>query len=159
MAKTGALIALDAVIEDGAVSERSSAELRRMQQAGVVLALVSQLSQDAAEAQLAAVAEQLPTVTVYGLPAENAERWQWPRPQMLLRAANEQDMDIFRSWVIGSEAGLFQAAAQAGFLGGVLLNAESPDDNAGLQVLNTADSLADAPRVMIPPQGGCWHEH
>ena len=29
----------------------------------------------------------------------------------------------------------------------------------GVQVVAEARDLSDAPRVMIPRDGGCWHEH
>ena len=39
----------------------------------------------------------------------------------------------------------------------VLIGGALPADDLGI-VVAAADSLADAPRVMVPRGGGCWHE-
>jgi hypothetical protein len=160
MPKTGVSIELSQLIVDGAIAEDAAAQVQRLSKAGVVVVLVSALPQMQAELLLREhIAANLPPVPVYGLPVDDAGRWRWPKPAMLLRAAKEQDIDIFNSWIIGNTFDLFVAASQAGYLGGVYVGEQLPTEKPGLQVFNQAHSVGDAPRVMIPPKGGCWHDH
>ncbi len=175
MTKTGVLIELDllcdeplasatdaaAVLQGAVLNESTAAQLLRLDKAGVGLVVVSQLQLDSAADWLADLAEQMGMrqLPYLGLDAESPASWHWPKPAQLLRACTSHDLDIFNSWVIGRDHNLFKAAAQAGLLGAVYIGDALPADNCGLQVLNQAQSLADAPRVMIPPKGGCWHEH
>jgi len=83
----------------------------------------------------------------------------WPKPGLVLRAAQEQSLDLSKSWLISTEPAAMLAAAQAGCLGGVLIgDAPAPKAVLGF-TCNQAVDLTDAPRVMVPPQGGCWHDH
>ena len=70
--------------------------------------------------------------------------------------------DAPASWRL-PRPGLVLAAAQAGCYGAVLLGVpEVPPElsEAELAIVTArADDLADAPRVMVPRQGGCWHAH
>ena len=175
MTKTGMLIELDllfaeplnaaneghAVLALPAMPEETVAQLLRLDKAGVGLVILSQYPFENAQEQLAEMATscgigQLPYL---GLTADSPASWQWPKPAQILRACTEHGLDIFNSWVIGQNHNLFKAASQAGLVGAVYIGDAMPADNCGLQVLNQARSLADAPRVMIPPKGGCWHEH
>jgi len=80
-----------------------------------------------------------------------------PRPGLILRAAREAGVDLARSWLIGVTADEARAAGQAGLAGCVLIgDAPGPTEDVGLVVARARD-LADAPRVMIPRGGGCWH--
>lgn len=158
MAKTGVLIECNHVVCDNVIADDARFQLQRLHTAGVAVVVITQSAQQQAQAQWESLAADLPVIPIYGLTAEAPPTWLWPKPAQLLRACSEQDIDIFNSWVIGSSHDLFRAAAQAGFLGGIYIGDDMPDEKFGLQVCNQADSLADAPRVMIPPQGGCWHE-
>ncbi len=80
-----------------------------------------------------------------------------PRPGLILRAAREAGVDLARSWLIGVTADEARAAGQAGLAGCVLIgDAPAPTEDLGLVVARARD-FADAPRVMIPKGGGCWH--
>jgi len=83
-------------------------------------------------------------------------RYQLPRPGLILAAAQSHQLDLPTSWVIGTSVDHAHAAAQAGCAGCVLLGVAAPTDDLGL-VIAEARNLADAPRVMIPRGGGCWH--
>lgn len=95
---------------------------------------------------------------VYAALPDRPASWRKPRPGMLLTAARELDIDIPGSWLIGTNANDAHAAAQAGCAGAVLVDcAETQLEDLGI-VVAIARDLADAPRVMIPRQGGCWHD-
>ena len=60
--------------------------------------------------------------------------------------------------VATSEAGI-TAAEQAGCYGVVLLgDVPEPAGFSAIRMKRARD-LADAPRVMVPDEGGCWHDH
>ena len=81
----------------------------------------------------------------------------FPRPGLILRACQEAEFDLFSSWVLCTTGAGVTAASQAGCVGAVLIgDAPEPNGFIGCTVARAAD-LADAPRVMIPPGGGCWH--
>lgn len=87
--------------------------------------------------------------------------WHRPRPGMILTAAKDRDVDLPTSWFVGTRFADAQAAAQAGCAGAVLIGAHGQtdahlSDDLGLVIAHAHD-LADAPRVMIPRGGGCWH--
>ena len=93
----------------------------------------------------------------YAATATNPASWRKPRPGMLLAAARELGIDLAASWLVGCREEDAIAAGQAGCAGCVLLQARLPPmDDPGI-VVALADDLADAPRVMIPRSGGCWH--
>ncbi len=84
--------------------------------------------------------------------------WVKPRPGLLLTAARDLGVDLSVSWVIGTAERDAEAASQAGCAGAVLVGGVAlPTDDLGITVAAAAD-LADAPRVMIPRGGGCWHD-
>jgi hypothetical protein len=60
-------------------------------------------------------------------------------------------------WLVCREVGAVAAAATAGLTGVVLIGCAAPSDDWGIVVAEARD-LADAPRVMIPRGGGCWHD-
>lgn len=96
---------------------------------------------------------------VYAALPDKPASWRKPRPGMLLTAARELELDLQTSWLIGTESADVYAAAQAGCAGAVLVEGvDPPTEDLGI-VVATARDLADAPRVMIPKQGGCWHDH
>ena len=61
-------------------------------------------------------------------------------------------------WLVCREAAAVGAAATAALAGVVLIGVDPPADDHGLVVARAQD-LADAPRVMVPRGGGCWHDH
>jgi histidinol phosphatase-like enzyme len=76
---------------------------------------------------------------------------------MVLWAAKQHLIDLFQSWLITANPALLPVAANAGLQGAVLVGgAPLPADDLGIVVAEARD-LADAPRVMIPKGGGCWH--
>jgi histidinol phosphatase-like enzyme len=90
--------------------------------------------------------------------SESPKSWTKPRPGLLLAAARSHSIDLPTSWLIGIDADDARAAGQAGCAGAVLLgSAALPTDDLGIVVAQARD-LADAPRVMIPRGGGCWHQ-
>lgn len=95
---------------------------------------------------------------VYAALPDKPASWRKPRPGMLLAAARELEIDLPSSWLIGTDNADAYAAAQAGFAGVVLIEGvDPPKEDLGI-VVATALDLCDAPRVMIPRQGGCWHD-
>lgn len=122
------------------------AALERLQQRGVpVLALA--FAEDAPFAHPALLGQWTPI----------RDRERPPRPGLILRAAQEVGIDLARSWLVGTTADEARAAGQAGLAGCVLIgDAPEPNDDLGIVVARAKD-LADAPRVMIPRSGGCWH--
>jgi hypothetical protein len=60
-------------------------------------------------------------------------------------------------WLVCREVGAVAAAATAGLTGVVLIGCAAPSDDWGIVVAEARD-LGDAPRVMIPRGGGCWHD-
>lgn len=95
---------------------------------------------------------------VYAALSDRPAAWCKPRPGMLLTAARELDIDLPGSWLIGTNSNDARAAAQAGCAGAVLVDCpETHLEDLGI-VVAIARDLADAPRVMIPRQGGCWHD-
>jgi D-glycero-D-manno-heptose 1,7-bisphosphate phosphatase len=95
---------------------------------------------------------------VYAALPDKPASWRKPRPGMLLAAARELEIDLPTSWLIGTDSADAYAAAQAGCAGAVLVEGvDLPTEDLGI-VVATARDLCDAPRVMIPRQGGCWHD-
>ena len=160
MTATGLLIDVTCLTGSNGIAADAQSQLNRMHAAGVKIGLISQQAQALAEQAYAAASNglDLPEWSVLGLPDEGAEKWLWPKAGQLLRACSQNEIDIFSSWIITAQHDGFKAAAQAGLLGGIYIGDDMPETTLGLQVLNQADSIADAPRVMIPPQGGCWHD-
>ena len=60
-------------------------------------------------------------------------------------------------WLVCRDANAVPAAATAGLSGVVLIGCAVPTDDCGIVVAEARD-LADAPRVMVPRGGGCWHD-
>ncbi len=84
--------------------------------------------------------------------------WIKPRAGMVLTAARALGCDLPASWLIGASLDDARAAALAGCAGAVLIGVDPPVEDLGI-VCARAESLADAPRVMVPRDGGCWHAH
>ncbi len=77
-------------------------------------------------------------------------------PKVLRLALRGADADS--GWLVCSDPAAVPAAATAALAGVVLIGCAPPADDHGIVVAEAAD-LADAPRVMVPRGGGCWHEH
>lgn len=135
-----------------------AAALARLRQRGVlIVAATDRLALD--EAMTARLRELTGGMLagIYSAAGKPAS-WIKPRPGMLLTAAREVGADLSVSWVIGTDARDAVAAGQAGCAGAVLVGgAVVPTDDLGITVASATD-LADAPRVMIPKNGGCWHD-
>ena len=179
MARTALFTELDGVlIAPGATATMSiallpgvGAALARLHQRGVPVVVVTDQPRIArgelSEATVAAWRGQLTGLVRaaggdlagwYHCPHDTSHVWRKPRPGMLLTAARELTLDLPSSWLIGTRADDARAAGQAGCAGAVLIgDAALPDDDLGIVVASARD-LADAPRVMIPRQGGCWHQ-
>jgi phosphoglycolate phosphatase-like HAD superfamily hydrolase len=89
-------------------------------------------------------------------PVDRRERFLPPRPGLVLEAARRHDLRLPDCWLVGTSADHARAAAQAGCAGCVLIGVDPPTEDLGIVVARAGD-LADAPRVMIPRGGGCWH--
>lgn len=61
-------------------------------------------------------------------------------------------------WLACTDAHAVASAATAALAGVVLIGCDPLADDHGIVVARAVD-LADAPRVMIPKGGGCWHDH
>jgi D-glycero-D-manno-heptose 1,7-bisphosphate phosphatase len=95
---------------------------------------------------------------VYAATPAAPASWRKPRPGMLLAAGREHAIELSQSWLVGRSDADAQAAGQAGCAGCVLVQrSEPPAQDYGIMVA-LAQDLADAPRVMIPREGGCWHQ-
>ncbi|TVR46465.1 MAG: hypothetical protein EA402_02610 [Planctomycetota bacterium] len=100
-----------------------------------------------------AMAEALPGASLHCL-----EGPALPSLAALARAMASVGADVSRSWMLSQDPQAFVLAAQIGCVGGVAVAVPAPAKIPGL-VVHEARNLADVPRVMIPPQGGCWHDH
>lgn len=135
-----------------------AAALARLRQRGVLI--VAATDRIALDEVLSARLHELTGGVLAGIysAAGKPAAWTKPRPGMLLTAARETGADLSASWVVGTDARDAVAAGQAGCAGVVLVGgAVLPTDDLGITVASAAD-LADAPRVMIPRGGGCWHD-
>jgi D-glycero-D-manno-heptose 1,7-bisphosphate phosphatase len=94
----------------------------------------------------------------YAADAHSPPSWRRPRPGMLLAAARELSIDLAQSWMVGRDRNDVLAAAQAGCAGCVLVGQAPEVPSDPRLVVAVARDLADAPRVMIPRSGGCWHQ-
>ena len=139
--------------------------LRRLHQRGVVVVAVTdrlpvtpdEFPEFTIDLQHLVAADGGELAGVYAALPNKPASWRKPRPGMLLAAARELDIDLPTSWLIGTDPADAHAAAQAGCAGVVLVEGiDLPSEDLGIVVV-TARDLADAPRVMIPRQGGCWH--
>lgn len=91
---------------------------------------------------------------------EGPPRCRLPRPGALLDHCQASGADPFASWLVTTRPAAVTAAAQAGFVGVVVLDGAVEIDHERRDIaIRRARDLADAPRVMVPPEGGCWHDH
>ena len=140
------------------------AALARLRLRGVMVVAVT--NAPAAAARFPALGEQWRCLVereggelrgCYAADAHSPPSWRRPRPGMLLAAARELGIDLPASWLVGRVRDDVLAAAKAGCAGCVLVG-PAPDGGADPRlVVAVARDLADAPRVMIPRRGGCWH--
>ncbi len=144
----------------------AAAVLARMQVAGVpVVALdFSGAQPDPQDGVVALLAAARAPLAGWVRPAADAPAsWRLPRPGLVLAAARAHGVDLATTWLVSPTPDALRAAAQAGCYGAVLVGvAELPPElrEAELAIVTArADDLADAPRVMVPRQGGCWHAH
>ena len=75
-------------------------------------------------------------------------------PKALRLALGQADA----GWLVCRDAAAVGTAATAALTGVVLIGVDPPADDHGLVVARALD-LTDAPRVMVPRGGGCWHDH
>lgn len=95
---------------------------------------------------------------IHVCPASGPDPRRKPRPGLILAAARAHDLHLAGSWFVGAAADDARAAAQAGCAGAVVVGgAAAPAEDLGIPVAIASD-LADAPRVMVPRGGGCWHD-
>lgn len=150
---------------DGELLPGAAAVVRRMNLAGVPVVALGNLDPTLAEsvperqtALAAALGEAELARDEYAIEDAGHVR-RLPRPGMLLEACAELGVDLFASWFITADPEALKAAGQAGCAGAVLVgDAGDAPKLLGLRVMRARD-LADAPRVMVPEDGGCWHEH
>lgn len=161
MTVSGLFVEVPGVLCDEAVTTLLpgvAAALARLKQRGVLI--VAATDRIALNEVMSARLRELTRGTlacIYSAAGKPAS-WTKPRPGMLLAAAREVGADLSVSWVIGTDARDAVAAGQAGCAGAVLVGgAAVPTDDLGI-IVAAATDLADAPRVMIPRGGGCWHD-
>lgn len=161
MAASALFVEVPGVLCDEALSALLpgvAAALARLRQRGVlIVAATDRLALDDAQVRRLRELTGDALAGVY-VAAGKPASWTKPRPAMLLTAARELGADLSKSWLIGTAARDAEAAGQAGCAGAVLIGgAQLPADDIGIAVAAAAD-FADAPRVMIPRGGGCWHD-
>lgn len=164
MAASALFVHRDGVLLDaeGVLIPGAAAVLRRMNLAGVPVVAIGDLALGvdpaaARSALAAALGEAKLARDDYAAADEPARRL--PRPGMLLEAASALGVDVFASWLVTADPAVVKTAGQAGCAGAVLVgDAPEPTGFLGVKLVRARD-LADAPRVMIPDEGGCWHEH
>jgi hypothetical protein len=133
--------------------------LERLRQAATPVLV---LADDETDATRAAQAQA--TLTAAGLGADlallTAERpgQRPPAPGLVLRGCAATGLSPERVWLATSRPAALMAAASAGCLGAVALGGAAVPAGVLLHVVVARD-LVDAPRVMVPPGGGCWHDH
>ena len=149
MARTGIIVEWTGVMVDdaGLALPGVAAAVQRLHARGVI---VVAMAHDGAVGSLSGVLGPL-------VSPDASPRYCLPRPGLLLAAAQAHQLDLPTSWVIGTSLHHAHAAAQAGCAGCVLIGIPAPTEDLGLVVAEAHD-LADAPRVMIPRDGGCWHD-
>jgi len=76
----------------------------------------------------------------------DAHPWRKPNPGMILAAADEMNLDLARSWIVGDKTSDLAAGAAAGLAGGTLL---ASSDQEGQQALALA-----APRFLVELAAG-----
>jgi len=142
-----------------------AAALARLRQRGVMVVALSDAP--IAAALFPELGEQLRRLVeheggelrgCYAAGAQAPPSWRRPRPGMLLAAARELGIELASSWVVGRDRDAVLAAAQAGCAGCVLVGTHQEVPSDARLVVAVAEDLADAPRVMIPRSGGCWHQ-
>ncbi len=79
------------------------------------------------------------------------------RAKTLLGILRDAGTDVLSSWLVSPDPSVIAPAAQAGLAGVILVGVDAPPGDHGL-VVNRADNLADVPRVLVPRDGGCWHQ-
>jgi histidinol phosphatase-like enzyme len=150
----------------GTLIAGAAAVVQRMNLAGVPVVAVGNLPPGSSQTLVAQLRQDLASRLApaqldrddYAVADEGHAR-RLPRPGQLLEAAAALGFDIFASWFVTAEATALRAAGQAGCAGAVLLGeAAEPSGFLGVRVVRARD-LADAPRVMVPAGGGCWHDH
>jgi hypothetical protein len=145
---TGLFVIADGVLitDDGTWLPGVAAALERLHLRGVPVAVLG--GQQAPPAHAAIVGRWL----------SEGPRDEFPKPGLILRAGREAKFDLPQSWIVARSALTAKAATQAGLAGCVIVGGEPlPEGDLGIVVAAAAD-LADAPRVMIPRGGGCWHD-
>ena len=148
--------ARDVLLTAGELADGAAAYLQRMKLAETPV-IVLDPHHDSADVQQH-MSSQCPDLPLFGNLADAPASWQPPRPGMLSQAMQQHSINPFTSWLITKTPALVQAAASAGLLGVVWIGDDAPTAPPGL-TLNCARDFADAPRVMVPPNGGCWHDH
>jgi hypothetical protein len=96
-------------------------------------------------------------VPVIALAAVGPDRPWWSAKAMLA-ACRAHGLESTTSWLACRDPAAIAAAGTAGLAGVVLIAVDVPTGEHAC-VVARAESLDDAPRVMIPRGGGCWHDH
>lgn len=75
----------------------------------------------------------------------------------LLQALAHQQAAPAQTWIVTTHPAWVLPATTAGLAGVVLIGTPPPAGDHSI-VVAQADHVADCPRVMVPRQGGCWHD-
>lgn len=85
---------------------------------------------------------------VNGEAGPHASLWRKPGPNMLLQAADDFQIDLASTYMIGDRPTDIQASVAAGCKGGVLVKTSDPDAES-TEAIYTANTLLDAVRYII----------
>ncbi len=158
--RSGLIIAVEGVLIPGsdatlpgsaiALTPGSGAMIQRLNLANVVIVLVS--ARDHADdletaLELCGARSDFTSIRPAG----------WT-PRLILGLMRTADLDPATTWLCCRDTTAIDAAASAGLAGVVLVGTDPPPGEPQCVVVR-AESLADAPRVMLPRGGGCWHTH
>ena len=76
----------------------------------------------------------------------------------MMTLLQQYQVDLSEAWWLSADTASFSLAGSVGCGSGVLLGSSEVPAGLGLRVV-LAQDFADAPRVMIPVGGGCWHDY
>ena len=97
----------------------------------------------------AVVAGNAELLDIYSCPHGDGHPDQKPRPGMLLRAAEDHDLDLSRSWMIGDQERDIQAGQSAGCVATVLVN-QDIRETAGDWRIDSMDALPSLLEAQLP---------
>jgi beta-phosphoglucomutase-like phosphatase (HAD superfamily) len=83
----------------------------------------------------------------------------WSKPMGLLHTMQQLGFAAPETWLVTADSEQLRVAATAGVGAAVVVHGTPVPSPAPAIRIVVANDLADAPRVMVPVDGGCWHDH